>query len=65
MSRSALIGVAAAPATILVHDVSSFEASFVPTLEDFDRLDERFRIPPDAIGKIPRYRDYGFAVFKL
>ncbi|MGH9902934.1 MAG: hypothetical protein ACRD68_14095, partial [Pyrinomonadaceae bacterium] len=28
-----------------VHDVGSFEASFVPRAEDFDRLDARFRIP--------------------
>ncbi len=56
--------IAALP-TLEVHDVGSFEASFVPTLEDFDRLDERFRIPPDAMGAIPHYRDYGFAVFKL
>lgn len=55
----------AAPATLVVHDVGSFEASYVPTLEDFDRLDERFRIPPDAMADIPLYRDYGFAVFML
>jgi hypothetical protein len=48
-----------------VHDVGSFEASFVPRIEDFDRLDERFRIPRDVWGRIPAYHNYGFAVFKL
>ena len=48
-----------------VHDVGSFEASFVPRIEDFDRLDERFRIPRDVWDRLPTYHDYGFAVFKL
>jgi len=48
-----------------VHDVGSFEASFVPQLRDFDRLDERFRISRDVWDQLPDYRDYGFAVFKL
>ncbi len=48
-----------------VHDVGSFEASFVPHLNDLDRLDERFRIPRDVWDQIPEYCDYGFAVFKL
>jgi hypothetical protein len=48
-----------------VHDVGDFEASFVPRIADFDRLDERFRIPPDVWDQLPTYHDYGFAVFKL
>ncbi len=48
-----------------VHDVGDFEASFVPRIADFDRLDERFRIPPDVWDQMPAYHDYGFAVFKL
>lgn len=48
-----------------VHDVGLFEASFVPRIEDFERLDERFRIPRSAWDELPAYRDYGFAVFKL
>jgi hypothetical protein len=48
-----------------VHKVGRFEASFVPTLADFSRLDERFRIPDDVWQKVPAYADYGFAVFKL
>jgi hypothetical protein len=48
-----------------VHEVGSFEASFVPRVEDFERLDERFRIPGDVWDRLPAYRDFGFAVFKL
>jgi hypothetical protein len=48
-----------------VVDVGDFGASFVPTIKDFGRLDERFRLPDTAWDQLPRYRDYGFAVFKL
>ncbi len=48
-----------------VHDVGSFEASFVPRIDDFHRLDDRFRIPRDVWEGLPVYHDYGFAVFKL
>ena len=48
-----------------VVEVGGFEASFVPTLADFDRLDERFRLPAGTWERIPAYRDFGFAVFKL
>lgn len=48
-----------------VVDVGAFEASFVPTLKDFDRLDERFRLDVKVWDAIPKYKDYGFAVFKL
>jgi hypothetical protein len=51
--------------TLKVVSVGSFEASYVPTVEDFDRLDERFRMPAGIWGALPMYRDYGFAVFKL
>lgn len=50
---------------LAVQSVGSFEASFVPSVADFRRLDERFRIEPKIWGKIPGYADFGFAVFKL
>jgi hypothetical protein len=56
---------AASADTLKVQHVGSFEASFVPTIKDFSRLDERFRLPPQAWDKLPQYRSYGFAVFKL
>jgi hypothetical protein len=51
--------------TLEVVRVGNFEASFVPTQKDFSRLDERFRLPPDAWKELPQYESYGFAVFKL
>lgn len=48
-----------------VNSVGSYEASFVPTIADFTRLDERFRLPSDVWAKLPGYKNYGFAVFKL
>lgn len=48
-----------------VVEVGSFEASFVPTVKDFARLDARFRLPDDIWSKLGGYKDYGFAVFKL
>ena len=48
-----------------VVEVGSFVASFVPAVKDFARLDEQFRLPEGVWEKLPRYRDFGFAVFKL
>lgn len=48
-----------------VHSVGAFEASFVPGVADFSRLDKRFRLPDQVWEKLPGYRDFGFAVFKL
>ncbi|MDB6134078.1 MAG: hypothetical protein JWM59_2321 [Verrucomicrobiales bacterium] len=45
--------------------VGSFEASFVPFLADFRRLDERFRMGQGVWKQLPQYKDWGFAVFKL
>src|SRR5690349_9141424 len=56
---------AAAPTRLEVVQVGSFEASFVPTQDDFSRLDDRFRLPADAWKQLPQYESYGFAVFKL
>lgn len=48
-----------------VVEVGSFIASFVPTIKDFARLDAQFRLPTDVWGKLPQYKDWGFAVFQL
>lgn len=50
---------------LAVVQVGSFEASFVPSVKDFDRLDKRFRLPEGTFDKLPGYKDWGFAVFKL
>jgi hypothetical protein len=58
-------GLAAPQPVLEVVKVGSFEASFVPKIADFARLDKRFRLPDGAWEKLPGYEKYGFAVFKL
>ena len=53
------------PVPLVVHEVGDFEASFVPGLGDFERLDPRFRIPRTVWDGLPAHQDSGFAVFKL
>jgi hypothetical protein len=48
-----------------VVSVGEFEASYVPTVRDFGRLDPRFRLPDGSFEQLPQYKNYGFAVFKL
>lgn len=55
----------AAQTRLEVHSVGAFDASFVPAIADFARLDERFRLPAEVWQKLPGYKDFGFAVFKL
>ncbi len=50
---------------IVVHQVGSFVASFVPSVNDFARLDPQFSISKEVWAHIPSYADYGFAVFQL
>lgn len=56
---------AAASRALKVVSVGSYDASFVPTIADFGRLDARFRLPEGVWAKLPGYEDFGFAVFKL
>ncbi|MEM6990911.1 MAG: hypothetical protein AAF721_10450 [Myxococcota bacterium] len=51
--------------TLKVHDAGDFEASFVPTLADIHRLDERFVLAPPIWTALSKYADWGFAVFQL
>src|SRR5262245_50415902 len=50
---------------LAVVEVGDFIASFVPAIKDFSRLDERFRLPEGVWEKLPQYKEFGFAVFKL
>lgn len=61
---SATYDVASASALEVV-EVGNYIASFVPTIADFSRLDERFTLPTNTWSKIPQYANYGFAVFQL
>ena len=65
MQPAAISGAPPPRPKLAVHAVGRFEATFVPTLDDFDRLDDRFRLPPGVWGALPAYADWGFAVFKL
>jgi hypothetical protein len=59
-------GSAAEPASLIqVHEVGDYEASYVPTLADFHRLDPCFRMPDEIWRRLPIGDDYGFAVFQL
>ncbi len=48
-----------------VFQVGDYVASFVPTLSDFSRLDERFRLSDSVWNQLPDYQDFGFVVFQL
>ena len=52
-------------ASLAVHEVGELDASYVPSLRDFERLDPRFRLSDEVWEQLPRYRDWGFCVFKL
>jgi hypothetical protein len=62
---SAGIPAPAAQHMLVVHEVGDFEASFVPSVKDFARLDPRFRLPDGVWEALPGYAAFGFAVFKL
>jgi len=64
-SAGAIAGAAKAPLKVV--EVGSFEASYVPSIPDFKRLDERFRLPVATWNQLPQYqfKHFGFAVFKL
>lgn len=53
------------PAVLPVQRVGNFDASFVPTMSDFDRIDARFRLASGVWEKLPAYTQWSFAVFKL
>ena len=53
------------PNLLPVVEVGDYIASYVPTLQDFDRLDSCFRLPEETWDQLPLYSDYGFAVFQL
>ena len=50
---------------LVVKEVGDFVASFVPAVNDFERLDPRFRLPRQVWDSLPRYANFGFVVFQL
>jgi hypothetical protein len=65
LSRDVGAPAARSAGPLVVHEVGNFEASCVPSIDDFDRLDERFRLSPAILQGLPQYQQYAFAVFKL
>ena len=55
----------AAKAKLEVVRIGAFNGCFVPSIKDFSRLDEQFRLPTGVWEKVGNYTQYGFAVFKL
>ena len=51
--------------TLEVQRVGDYEASYVPSIADFARLDRRFRLASEVWDALPTYADFGFAVFQL
>jgi hypothetical protein len=51
--------------SIEVQEVGQYVASFVETLDDFSRLDPIFRLKPEILSRLPKYKDFSFAVFAL
>jgi hypothetical protein len=52
-------------APLAVREVGAYDASFVPSLADFERMDARFRLSDAIWESLPSYGDYGFVVFRL
>ena len=50
---------------LIVFEVGSYIASFVPSISDFSRLDSRFALPKATWKQLPQYENFGFAVFQL
>lgn len=64
-ARGAFAESGAGTKALAVQSVGDFEASFVPALKDFARLDARFRLSDEVWKALPQYASYGFGVFKL
>jgi hypothetical protein len=64
-TNAMLLGGGPPRVALKVHLVGAFEASFVPRMDQLDRLDARFRIPQHVWTQLPAYGSFGFVVFKL
>lgn len=52
-------------ATLEIVEVGNYIASFVPTMDDWDRIDPVFRLNNNCWAELPDYSDFGFVVFQL
>jgi hypothetical protein len=53
------------PPPLPVVEVGRFIASYVPSIKDFSRLNQKFVLPKNVWEALPQYKDYGFAIFQL
>lgn len=61
-----MIGALSFSAPLPVERVGAYDATFVPSVADMNRLDPRFSLSPALLGGLPSYIDtMSFAVFKL
>jgi FimV-like protein len=59
------VTVESAAAKLPIYHAGDYEASYIPSLIDFSRLDQRFRLTDNIWRQLPIEDDYGFAVFQL
>lgn len=50
---------------LTTHKIGSFDAVYIPTLNDFNRVDTRFKLDSSIWDQLPQYENYSFVVFKL
>ena len=51
--------------TLPAHEVSAYDARFVPSIADMTCLDPQFRLAPQLLMQMPQYADWGFVIFRL
>jgi hypothetical protein len=51
--------------TLEVHDVGQYIASYVPSMNDWDRIDPVFKLADNCWEELPDYSTFGFVVFQL
>jgi hypothetical protein len=51
--------------SLTVEKVGDFIASYVPSQDDFARLDPQFRLSAEVWDLLPQYEDFGFVVFQF
>jgi hypothetical protein len=51
--------------TLQVHEIGAFISSFVPSIDELDRIDPKFRISTALFEQIPEYAGWGYVVFQL
>lgn len=53
------------PKRLMTQQVGSYQVSFVPSVAELSKLEDKFRLPESVWKSLPEYNEFGFAVFKL